>query len=98
MVRVTDTRVDHLGVLEGLSGLEGARQEGAEKVGQPGHTARLVVVQGKLPQQPTERPLDFLLVGVREGVPVNVRQDEGFRDVIILIPCLRERESSLFLP
>jgi hypothetical protein len=98
VVRVTDTRVDHLGVLEGLSGLEGARQEGAEKVGQPGDTARLVVVQGELPEQPTERPLDLLLVGVREGVPINIRQDEGFRDVIILVPCLSERESSLFLP
>ena len=85
MVRVTDTRVDHLGVLEGLSGLKRARQEGAEKVGQPVDTACLVVVQGELPQKATERPLDLLLVGVWEGVPVNVRQDEGFRDVIILV-------------
>ena len=98
MVRVTDTRVHHLGVLEGLSGLKRAREEGAEKVGQPLDTARLVVVQGELAQQPTERPLDLLLVGVGEGVPVNVRQDEGFRDVIILISCLKELDSSLSLP
>ena len=92
-MRVTDARV-HFGVLEGLRSLEGAREEGSEKVGQPVNTGLLLVVQLELAQKTREGTLDLLLVGIREGVPVNIRKDERFRDVIVLISCLFELESS----
>jgi hypothetical protein len=57
-----------------------------------------MVVQLELAQKAREGTLDLLLVGIGEGVPVNIRQDERFRDVIVLISCLFELESSKFLP
>ena len=72
---VTDTRVSFR-VLEGLSCLERAREEGSEQVGQSVNTARLMVVQLKLAKQASEGTLDLLLIGIGECVPVNIRQDE----------------------
>ena len=94
---VADTRV-YFRVLERLSGLEGAREEGTEQVGQPVNTACLMVVQLELVQQAREGTLNFLFVGIGEIVAVNIRQYERFRDVIILISCLKDFESSMFLP
>ncbi len=96
-MRITNTRV-YFRVLEGLSSLEGAREELSEEIGQPVYTGRLMVVQLKLVHQASECTLDLLLVGIGEGVPVNIRQDERFRDVIVLIFCLKWPESTMLLP
>ena len=83
---VTDIRVSFR-VLEGLSCLERAREEGSEQIGQSVNTARLMIVQLELAMQASQGTVDLLLIGIGESVPVNIRQDEGHCDVIVLISC-----------
>ena len=83
---VTDIRVSFR-VLEGLSCLERAREEGSEQIGQSVNTARLMIVQLELAMQASQGTVDLLLIGIGESVPGNIRPDEGHCDVIVLISC-----------